>query len=87
MLAPRASPANTMGRKLLYSGFETCFGPSTQGAGAKTHLKSRFCLQAILKQRGAMFIRVRDCQAGLQAGPRRGAELERVPGEKKKNTG
>ena len=45
-------PANTMWRKLLYSGFETCFGPSTQGAGTKTHLKSRFC--AILKKRGAM---------------------------------
>ena len=26
---------NTMWRKLLYSGFETCFGPSTQGAGTK----------------------------------------------------
>ena len=45
-------PANTMWRKLLYSGFETCFGPSTQGAGTKTHLKSRFF--AILKTRGAM---------------------------------
>ena len=32
-----------MWRKFLYSGFETCFGPSTQGAGTKTHLKSRFC--------------------------------------------
>ena len=42
--------ANTMWRKLLYSGFERCFGPSTQGAGTKTHLKSRFC--AILKKRG-----------------------------------
>ena len=31
-----------MWRKLLYSGFETCFGPSTQGAETKTHLKSRF---------------------------------------------
>ena len=41
-------PANTMWRKLLYSGFETCFGPSTQGAETKTHLKSRFC--AILKK-------------------------------------
>ena len=28
-------PANTMWRKLLYSGFETCFGPSTQGAGIR----------------------------------------------------
>ena len=44
--------ANTMWRKLLYSGFETCFGPSTQGAETKTHLKSRFC--AILKKRGVM---------------------------------
>ena len=39
------------GVKLFYSGFETCFGPSTQGAGTKTHLKSRFC--AILKKKGA----------------------------------
>ena len=45
-------PANTMWRKLLYSEFETCFGPSTQGAETKTHLKSRF--SAILKKRGAM---------------------------------
>ena len=50
--SPEKWPANTMWRKLLYSGFETCFGPSTQGAGTKTHLKSRFC--AILKKRGAM---------------------------------
>ena len=28
-------PANTMWRKLLYSGFETYFGPSTQGAGTQ----------------------------------------------------
>ena len=42
------SPVNTMWRKLLHSGFETCFGPSTQGAGTKTHLKSRFC--AILEK-------------------------------------
>ena len=41
-----------MWRKFLYSGFETCFGPSTQGAGTKTHLKSRF--SAILKKSGAM---------------------------------
>ena len=32
-----------MWRKFLYSGFETCFGPSTQGARTKTHLKSKFC--------------------------------------------
>ena len=44
--------ANTMWRKLFYSGFETCFGPSTQGAGTKTHLESRFC--AILKKRGVV---------------------------------
>ena len=31
---------------------ETCFGPSTQGAETETHLKSRFCLQAILGKRG-----------------------------------
>ena len=41
-----------MWRKFLYSGFETYFGPSTQGAGTKTHLKSRFC--AILTKRGAI---------------------------------
>ena len=28
--------------KLLYSGFETCFAPSTFAAGRKTHLESRF---------------------------------------------
>ena len=27
-----------MGFQLLYAGFETCFGPSIQGAGPKTHL-------------------------------------------------
>ena len=43
-----------MWRKLFYSGFETCFGPSTHGAGTKTHLKSRFC--AILKKGGAIVI-------------------------------
>ena len=47
-----AGTSNAMWRKLFYSGFETCFGPSTQGAETKTHLKSRFC--AILKKRGAM---------------------------------
>ena len=41
-------PATTMWRKLLYSGFETCFGATTQGAGTQgagtqTHLKFRFC--------------------------------------------
>ena len=30
--------------------FETCFGPSTQGAATKTHLKTRVC--AISKKRG-----------------------------------
>ena len=30
-------------RNLLHSGFESCFGPSTQGVVTKTHLKSRFC--------------------------------------------
>ena len=29
-----------MGFQLLYAGFETCFGPSIQGAGPKTHLES-----------------------------------------------
>ena len=47
-----STPANTMWRKLLYSGFETCFGPSTQGAGTETHLKSRFC--AILQKKGSL---------------------------------
>ena len=32
-----------MWRTLLYSGFETSFGTSTQGAGTKIHLKSSFC--------------------------------------------
>ena len=49
----------------ISSGFEACFGPSTQGAGTqgagtqgagtKTHLKSRFCSQAILIKRGVMY--------------------------------
>ena len=30
-----SGPANTIWRKLLYFGFETCFGPSTQGAGIR----------------------------------------------------
>ena len=29
------SSVNTMWRKRLYSGFETCFGRSTQGAGIR----------------------------------------------------
>ena len=29
--------------KLLYAGFETCFAPSTESAGSKTHLESRGC--------------------------------------------
>ena len=37
-------PANTMCRKLVCSGSKTCFGPSTQGAGTKTHLEPRFCV-------------------------------------------
>ena len=32
----RTGAANTMWRKLLYSGFETCFGPSTQHPGPST---------------------------------------------------
>ena len=54
--AGRSAPANTMWRKLLYSGFKTCFGPSTQGAGTKTHLKSRCCvvLKAKPSESGAM---------------------------------
>ena len=39
-LAP-AGPANAMWRKLLYSGFQTCFGPSTQGAGIRYQNTSR----------------------------------------------
>ena len=38
-------------RKLLCSGFETWFSPSTQGAGTRIHRKSRFC--TILKKRGS----------------------------------
>ena len=34
--------------KLLYAGFETCFGPSTQGTGAKTHPESRCSVILIL---------------------------------------
>ena len=43
---------HTMWRKCMYSGFETCFGPSTKvrGSDIKTQLKSRFGLQAILKR-------------------------------------
>ena len=53
---------NTMWRKLLYSGFETCFGPSpapkVPGSDIKTHLKSRFC--TILKKRGVVL----ECEIG-----------------------
>ena len=52
--------ATIMWRKLLNPRFETCLGPSIQGAGAKTHHKSRFC--AILKKRGDATVR-----DGLQA--------------------
>ena len=45
---PSTHGTHILWRTLLYSGFETCFGPSTQGAGPKTQLKSRFCLQVIL---------------------------------------
>ena len=44
--SPSAWPAHTMGVKLLYSGFETCFDPSAPkvlGSDIKIHLKSRFC--------------------------------------------
>ena len=55
--------ANTMWHTFLFPGFETCFGHSTQssthGAGTKTHPKSRFCLQAILKN-GAV-----ECPSGV----------------------
>ena len=66
-----ALPANTMWCKLLYSGFHTPKAVAyhepaviqnkevyakVQGSDIKTHLKSRFCLQAILKQRGAIVI-------------------------------
>ena len=70
---------NTMWRKILYSGFETCFGPSTQGAGTKTHLKSRFC--AILTKRGAMLCvngwsKTRGGGGGRGGGSRGNARLE-----------
>ena len=34
-VASQSGPANTMWRKLLYSGFKTWFCPSTQGAGIR----------------------------------------------------
>ena len=50
--------ANTMWRKLLYSGFRPCFAqhpaPKVLGPDIKTHLKSRFC--AILKKGALMFL-------------------------------
>ena len=37
-----------MGFKLLYTGFETCFGPSTQGAGIRYQNTSRIQMLSIL---------------------------------------
>ena len=51
-------PANIMWRKRAYSGFETCFGPSTQGAGARTHSKPRFC--AIFEKKRGGGVRMGD---------------------------
>ena len=61
-LEPCKYNANTIWRKIYYSRFETrrVLAPApwvhlgcTLGAGTKTHLNSRFCLQAILKKRGS----------------------------------
>ena len=45
--------ANTMWRKLLYSGFETCFGPSTQGAGIRYQNTSQIQILRHFEKRGA----------------------------------
>ena len=47
-------PVNTMWRKLFYWRRVLAPAPKVLGSDIKTHLKSRFCLQAILKKRGAM---------------------------------
>ena len=58
-LMNQSSMARPMWFKFFYPGFETCFGwgalepggATVQvGPDSKTHLKSRFCLQAILKK-------------------------------------
>ena len=54
--APRSAgsvrPANTMSRKLLYSGFETCFGPSTQGAGIRYQNTSQIQILRHFEKKG-----------------------------------
>ena len=48
--------SNTMWRKLFYSGFETCFGPSTQGAGIRYQNTSQIqILRHFEKKRAAMY--------------------------------
>ena len=49
-------PVNTVWRKLLYSGFETCFGLSTQGAGLRYQNTSQIqiLLASHCDKRGAM---------------------------------
>ena len=44
--------ANTMWRKLLYSGFETCFGPSTQGAGIRYQNTSQIQILRHFEKKG-----------------------------------
>ena len=50
-------PANTMWRKCFYSDTRRVLAPAPKvlGSDIKTHLKFRFCLHAILKERGAMY--------------------------------
>ena len=49
-------PANAVWRKLLHSGFETCFGPSTFGAGIRYQNTSQIqILHRFEKKGGAMF--------------------------------
>ena len=42
-----------MWRKLLYSGFETCFGPSTQGAGIRYQNTSQIQILRHFDKKGA----------------------------------
>ena len=45
-------PANTMWRNLLYSGSETCFGPSTQGAGIRYQNTSQIQILGHFEKKG-----------------------------------
>ena len=42
----RTACKHNVAKKTSIFGFETFFGPSTLGAGTKTHRKSRFCLRS-----------------------------------------